>query len=84
MLENRTKQSRHEMDMIEKLEELKDLNQRQAHVDYDTMLQRYSRQQEVDEQRQEAEDEDYIRSAAHNHKCQMSQADSQTVVSDEL
>ncbi|XP_043224968.1 splicing factor YJU2-like isoform X2 [Amphibalanus amphitrite] len=62
MLENRTKQSRHEMDMIEKLEELKDLNQRQAHVDYDSMLQRYSRQQEAEEQRQEQEDEEYIRS----------------------
>ena len=62
MLENRTKQSRHEMDMIEKLEELKDLNQRQAHVDYESMLQQYSRRQEEDQQRQEAEDEDYIRS----------------------
>ena len=61
MLENRTKQSRHEMDMIEKLEELKDLNQRQAHVDYEGMLQQYSRQQEAAEQRQELEDEEYIR-----------------------
>ena len=64
MLENRTKQSRHEMDMIEKLEELKDLNQRQAHVDYDSMLQQYGRQQEAEEQRQEREDEEYIRSGA--------------------
>ena len=62
MLENRTKQSRHEMDMIEKLEELRDLNQRQAHVDYEAMLQQYGRRQEEDQQRQEAEDEDYIRS----------------------
>lgn len=62
MLENRTKQSRHEMDMIEKLEELKDLNQRQAHIDYDSMLQQYGQQQAAKEQRQETEDEDYISS----------------------
>ncbi|XP_037070108.1 splicing factor YJU2-like isoform X2 [Pollicipes pollicipes] len=62
MLENRTKQSRHEMDMIEKLEELKDLNQRQAHIDYDSMLAQYSQQQETELQRQEVEDEEYIKS----------------------
>lgn len=62
MLENRTKQSRHEMDMIEKLEELKDLNERQAHVDYESMLSQYGQRRQQQLEKQEVEDEEDIQS----------------------
>ncbi|KAJ6637330.1 Splicing factor YJU2 [Pseudolycoriella hygida] len=38
LLENRTQQSRNEIELLESLEELKDLNRRQLRVDYDTLL----------------------------------------------
>uniref|UniRef100_T1JLR0 Splicing factor YJU2 n=1 Tax=Strigamia maritima TaxID=126957 RepID=T1JLR0_STRMM len=38
LLENRTKASKNEMEILESLEELKDLNQRQANVDFDQLL----------------------------------------------
>ena len=39
MLENRTKASQQEMEMIETLEELKELNARQRKVNFDDMIQ---------------------------------------------
>lgn len=63
MLENRTKQSRHEMDMIEKLEELRELNHRQSHINYDQILKQYAvTEQRRQEQIQEEEDEQLVRS----------------------
>lgn len=42
LLENRTQQSKQEIELMESLEELRDLNRRQGDVDYDTMLLKYN------------------------------------------
>ncbi|XP_065910519.1 splicing factor YJU2-like [Dysidea avara] len=60
-LEHRTKESRHEMDVLDALEELKDLNARNAHVDYQQLLSRHLEYEKVEEERQEAEDEALIK-----------------------
>ncbi|XP_004633010.1 coiled-coil domain-containing protein 94 [Octodon degus] len=57
VLENRTKDSKLEMEVLENLQELKDLNQRQAHVDFEAMLRQHRlSEEELQRQRQE-EDE---------------------------
>ncbi|XP_018493727.1 splicing factor YJU2 [Galendromus occidentalis] len=57
MLEKRTAQSLLEMEKIEALEELKELNERQAEVDFDGMLHKNLQQQkETAEQRQAREE----------------------------
>lgn len=63
LLENRTKQSKNEIELLESLEELKDLNRRQQVVDYDTMLSAYNTkltEREREEKLQEL-DEEYIK-----------------------
>ncbi|XP_012861737.1 LOW QUALITY PROTEIN: splicing factor YJU2-like [Echinops telfairi] len=57
VLENRTKDSKLEMEVLESLQELKDLNQRQAHVDFEAML-RQHRLSEEERQRQEQEEDE--------------------------
>ncbi|XP_034355103.1 splicing factor YJU2 [Arvicanthis niloticus] len=57
VLENRTKDSKLEMDVLENLQELKDLNQRQAHVDFEAMLLQHRLSQEQWQRQQEEEDE---------------------------
>ncbi|KAL1462221.1 hypothetical protein WDU94_014074 [Cyamophila willieti] len=42
MLENRTEQSKQEMELVEALEELRELNVRQGNVDFDQMLSKYN------------------------------------------
>lgn len=63
LLENRTQQSRNEIEMIESLEELRDLNRRQQTVDYSTMLQQYNTVETERErlEREEREDEEFIK-----------------------
>ena len=62
-LENRTEQSRNEIELLESLEELRDLNRRQQNIDYDTMLQQYDNTETVRqrEERLAQLDEDYIK-----------------------
>lgn len=63
LLENRTKQSKNEIELLESLEELKDLNKRQEAVDYDTMLLSYNTKL-TDKEREEKMrelDEEYIK-----------------------
>ncbi|KAJ8910159.1 hypothetical protein NQ315_005762 [Exocentrus adspersus] len=63
LLENRTKQSKNEIELLESLEELKDLNRRQQVVDYDTMLSAYNTkltEREREEKLQQL-DEEYIK-----------------------
>lgn len=63
LLENRTIQSKNEIELLESLEELKDLNKRHQAVDYDSMLQQYDTRlsaQEIEE-RLKQRDEDYIK-----------------------
>ncbi|XP_004619480.1 splicing factor YJU2 [Sorex araneus] len=57
VLENRTKDSKLEMEVLENLQELKDLNQRQAHVDFEAML-RQHRMSEEERQKQEQEEDE--------------------------
>lgn len=63
LLENRTQQSRNEIELLESLEELRDLNRRQQDVDYDTMLQQYDPSESIREreERLERQDEEYIK-----------------------
>uniref|UniRef100_A0ACB8E995 Protein CWC16 n=1 Tax=Sphaerodactylus townsendi TaxID=933632 RepID=A0ACB8E995_9SAUR len=57
VLENRTKDSKLEMEVLENLQELKELNQRQAHVDFESMLQQYKSYEE-EQKRLAAEEEE--------------------------
>ncbi|KAM5238033.1 splicing factor YJU2 [Ctenodactylus gundi] len=57
VLENRTKDSKLEMEVLENLQELKDLNQRQAHVDFEAMLRQHRLSAEELRRRQQEEDE---------------------------
>ncbi|XP_075169736.1 splicing factor YJU2 [Haematobia irritans] len=84
MLENRTQQSRNEIEMLESLEELRDLNRRQETVDYATMLQQYSNKETERErlERQEREDEEYIKSV--NFKNKMPDGASKKIVAEEI
>uniref|UniRef100_A0A8D0C5Y8 Splicing factor YJU2 n=1 Tax=Salvator merianae TaxID=96440 RepID=A0A8D0C5Y8_SALMN len=57
VLENRTKDSKLEMEVLENLQELKELNQRQAHVDFESMLQQYKDLEERQREQEAEEDE---------------------------
>ncbi|KAG9343541.1 hypothetical protein JZ751_013707 [Albula glossodonta] len=57
VLENRTRDSKLEMEVLENLQELKELNQRQAQVDFEGMLSRHKELEEMERKRQEEEDE---------------------------
>lgn len=63
LLENRTQQSRNEIELLESLEELKDLNRRQQDIDYDSMLQQFDRTESIREreERIERQDEEFIK-----------------------
>lgn len=64
LLEKRTQQSKHELEVLESLEELKDLNRRQQTIDYEEMLGQYDTKAErlKTEKEQEELDEEYIQS----------------------
>ncbi|KAF7692503.1 splicing factor YJU2-like [Silurus meridionalis] len=56
VLENRTRDSKLEMEVLENLQELKELNQRQARVDFESMLQKYrelEKRQKIQEQEED-------------------------------
>ncbi|CAH3021069.1 unnamed protein product [Porites evermanni] len=59
-LEKRTKESKQEMDILEKLEELRDLNTRLANVDYDTLLELNAKAEEELRAREAEEDEQEV------------------------
>lgn len=63
LLENRTQQSRNEIELLESLEELRDLNRRQQTVDYDQMLLQFNptETEEERERRLQLADEEYIK-----------------------
>ncbi|GAB1597292.1 splicing factor YJU2-like [Argonauta hians] len=62
VLENRTKASRQEMEQIDALEELRDLNNRHATVDHETMLKLHAAYEEQLAKLQEEEDENLVKS----------------------
>ncbi|XP_042356984.1 splicing factor YJU2 [Plectropomus leopardus] len=57
VLENRTKDSKMEMEVLENLQELKELNQRQAQVDFEGMIDRYREMEQREREREKEEDE---------------------------
>ncbi|XP_044162658.1 splicing factor YJU2 isoform X1 [Bufo gargarizans] len=61
VLENRTKDSKMEMDILENLQELKELNQRQANVDFESMIGVYRETEDEMKRREVEEDERQIR-----------------------
>lgn len=70
LLENRTQQSKQEIELMESLEELRDLNRRQGNVDYDSMLIKYN-PAELKEQikrMQEEEDENTVKNLMSNKR----------------
>ncbi|XP_007438519.1 coiled-coil domain-containing protein 94 [Python bivittatus] len=75
VLENRTKDSKLEMEVLENLQELKELNQRQAHVDFESMLQQYKEFEEQQKQRELEEDEQEM-------KAMLEQAQSRRLLED--
>lgn len=58
LLENRTQQSKQEIELMESLEELRDLNRRQGNVDYDSMLSKYNPAELKEQIKRMQEDED--------------------------
>ncbi|XP_073451083.1 splicing factor YJU2 isoform X1 [Aquarana catesbeiana] len=76
VLENRTKDSKMEMDVLENLQELKELNQRQANVDFDSMLVHYRETEEEIKRRQEEEDEKEMREMLHEARKRQLTVDS--------
>ncbi|XP_023168681.1 splicing factor YJU2 [Drosophila hydei] len=72
LLENRTQQSRNEIEMLESLEELRDLNRRQQTVDYTTMLEQYNPAETEREraEREEREDEAFVKSVNFKNKSE--------------
>ncbi|CAG7683790.1 unnamed protein product [Allacma fusca] len=63
LLEKRTQASRHEMAVLEALEEVKELNQRHVRPDFETMLEKYDELRQLDAQQQEDDDEAFIKAA---------------------
>ncbi|CAJ1074434.1 splicing factor YJU2 [Xyrichtys novacula] len=57
VLENRTKDSKMEMEVLENLQELKELNQRQAQVDFEGMIERYRELEKMEREREKEDDE---------------------------
>ncbi|NXR68225.1 YJU2 factor, partial [Rhadina sibilatrix] len=57
VLENRTKDSKLEMEVLENLQELKELKQRQANVDFEAMLKQYKEMDEEQRRKEQEEDE---------------------------
>ncbi|KAM4625122.1 splicing factor YJU2 [Polymixia lowei] len=57
VLENRTRDSKMEMEVLENLQELKELNQRQALVDFEGMIDQYRELEKRDREREKEEDE---------------------------
>lgn len=57
VLENRTRDSKLEMEVLENLQELKELNQRQAQVDFESMIGQYRELEQQQRQREVEEDE---------------------------
>jgi len=61
MLEIRTRDSKREMEMMESLEELRELNQRHVAIDYEEMLQKRQETEEERIAREKKEEDEEIR-----------------------
>ncbi|NXQ21577.1 YJU2 factor, partial [Peucedramus taeniatus] len=71
VLENRTKDFKLEMEVLENLQELKELNQCQANVDFEAMLKKHKEVEEEQRCKEEEEDEQEMKAMleqAQNHR----------------
>ncbi|NXF26431.1 YJU2 factor, partial [Rhodinocichla rosea] len=71
VLENRTKDSKLEMEVLENLQELKELNQRQANVDSEAMLKQHKEVEEEQRRKEREEDEQEMKAVleqAQSHR----------------
>lgn len=68
LLENRTEQSRNEIELLESLEELKDLRTRHENIDYNALLEQYDPTETVEqrEQRLAKLDDEYVKTIKFN------------------
>ncbi|KAM9393771.1 splicing factor YJU2-like [Pholidichthys leucotaenia] len=74
VLENRTKDSKMEMEMLENLQELKELNQRQTQVDFEGMIDHYhswrrEREREKEEDERETKQVNVCRNTEGDCSC---------------
>ncbi|CAK8683245.1 unnamed protein product [Clavelina lepadiformis] len=76
MLEIRTRDSKREMEMMESLEELRELNQRHAGIDYDGMLRNRQETEEERVAREKEEENEEIRKIFNNQMIRRLQDDS--------
>ena len=67
-LENRTKESRREMDVLDALEEIRDWNARNAHVKFEDLMERHLETEQEEREREEREDEALISDAFGRHR----------------
>ncbi|XP_057651513.1 splicing factor YJU2 [Diorhabda carinulata] len=86
LLENRTKQSKNEIELLESLEELKDLNRRQQVVDYDTMLLAYDTtiSEREREERLQQLDEEYIKTVKFSNSKRKLVVEEEIIEDDQL
>jgi hypothetical protein len=82
LLENRTEQSRNEIELLESLEELKDLRTRHENIDYNALLDQYDPTETVQqrEERLAKLDDDYVKTI----KFKNSSNGSKRVVTEEI
>ena len=67
-LENRTKESRREMDVLDALEEIRDWNARNAHVKFDDLMKKHLETEQEEKEREEREDEALISNMFGRHR----------------
>ncbi|NXH28677.1 YJU2 factor, partial [Myiagra hebetior] len=72
VLENRTKDSKLEMEVLESLQELKELNQRQANMDFEAMLKQHKGLEEEQRRKEQEEDEQEMKAILEQaQSCQL-------------
>ena len=67
-LENRTKESRREMDVLDALEEIRDWNARNAHVKFDDLMEKHLEAEQEEREKEEREDEALISDVFGRHR----------------
>ncbi|NWV84486.1 YJU2 factor, partial [Dasyornis broadbenti] len=72
VLENQTKDSKLEMEVLENLQELKELNQCQANVDFEATLKQYKEPEEEQKRKEQEEDEQEMKAMLEQaQKCRL-------------
>ena len=67
-LENRTKESRREMDVLDALEEIRDWNARNTHVKFDDLMEKHLEAEQEEREKEEREDEALINNVFGRHR----------------